>query len=409
MVRYNRDEGGLALNIEKKTLQKLFFAAAGCVVLYWLLHETEQFKNIWKTAYSMLSPFILGAALAFILNVPMRTFEKWLQDIKKDGVRRGVAMLLTFFAIGLVLFGVFRLLIPQLVETFHSLVPKLVDFFSGMERNFRAFLEGNPQLLEWVYANTTLESVNWGDLIQKAATVLSNSFTVIASGAFSAVGSVTGALVDIIIGLVFALYCLGRKEVLVRQGKKLLYAFLPERICDETLRILQLTNTTFSSFISGQCLEAVILGCLFAVAMAIFRMPYISLISVLIGVTALVPLVGGFVGCFFGAFFILVNDPVQALIFVVIFLVIQQIEGNLIYPKVVGNSIGLPGMWVLVAVSVGGDLMGVGGMLIMIPVASVIYALLREITNNRLQRRNISPEKLGYPSEMATDQKNDVK
>ena len=383
------------MNIEKKTLQKLFFAAAGCVVLYWLLHETERFQSVWKQLYGILSPFVLGAALAFILNVPMRAFERWLKGLKKDGLRRALAMLLTFLAIGLVLFGVFRLLIPQLVETFNSLVPKLVEFFSRMEQKFRAFLEANPEMLEWVYANTALESVNWGDLIQKAATVLSNSVSVIASGAFSAVGNVTGALVDVIIGLVFALYCLGCKEKLVRQGKKLLYAFLPEGIGDETLRIMRLTNSTFSGFISGQCLEAVILACLFAVAMAIFRMPYISLICVLIGVTALVPMVGGFVGCFFGAFFILVNDPVQALIFIIMFLVIQQIEGNLIYPKVVGNSIGLPGMWVLVAVSVGGDLMGVAGMLIMIPVTSVIYALLREITNKRLVRRNVLPTKRG--------------
>ena len=387
------------MHIEKKTLQKLFFAAAGCVVLYWVLHETEQFKNIWKSITDIISPFVLGAALAFILNVPMQAFEGWLKGIKKDGWRRALAMLMTFVSIGLVLFGVFRLLIPQLVETFNSLVPKLVEFFSRMEQNFRAFLAKNPELLDWFYANTGLENVNWGDLIQKAAAVLSNSVSVIAAGAFSAVGSLTGAIVNVFIGIVFALYCLSCKEKLVRQGKKVLYAFLPERISDEALRILRLTNSTFSGFISGQCLEAVILGCLFAVAMAIFRMPYISLISVLIGVTALVPLVGGFVGCFFGAFFILVNDPVQALIFVIMFLVIQQIEGNLIYPKVVGNSIGLPGMWVLVAVTVGGELMGVAGMLVMIPVTSVLYALLREVTNKRLERRNISPEKLGYPEE----------
>ena len=394
------------MHIEKKTLQKLFFAAAGCVVLYWLLHETERFQSIWKQVYGILSPFVLGAALAFILNVPMRAFERWLGGVKKDGLRRAAAMLLTFVAIGLVLFGVFRLLIPQLVETVNSLIPKLVEFFSRMEQKFRGFLSENPELLEWVYANTALESVNWGELIQKAVGVLTSSVSVIASGAFSAVGSVTGALVDVVIGLVFSLYCLGCKEKLVRQAKKLLYAFLPERICDETLRIMRLTNSTFSGFISGQCLEAVILACLFAVAMAIFRMPYISLICVLIGVTALVPLVGGFVGCFFGAFFILVNDPVQALIFVIMFLVIQQIEGNLIYPKVVGNSIGLPGMWVLVAVSIGGDLMGVAGMLVMIPVTSVIYALLREITNKRLERRNISREKLGYMAEPEKEQEN---
>ena len=394
------------MNIEKKTLQKLFFAAAGCVVLYWLLHETERFQSVWKQLYGILAPFVLGAALAFILNVPMRAFERWLKNVKRDGLRRTGAMVMTFVAIGLVFFCVFRLLIPQLVETFNSLVPKLVDFFSRMEQNLRAFLSANPKLLEWVYANTSFESVNWGDLIQKAATVLSNSVSVIATGAFSAVGNVAGAVVDIVIGLVFALYCLGCKEKLVRQGKKLLYAFLPEHICDETLRIMRLTNATFSGFISGQCLEAVILACLFAVTMAIFRMPYISLICVLIGVTALVPMVGGFVGCFFGAFFILVNDPLQALIFIIMFLVIQQIEGNLIYPKVVGNSIGLPGMWVLVAVSVGGDLMGVAGMLIMIPVTSVIYALLREITNKRLIRRNVLPSKWGDAPE--EEQSNDT-
>ena len=387
------------MHIEKKTVQKLFFAAAGCVVLYWLLHETERFQSVWQALMNILSPFILGSALAFILNVPMRAFENWLEDVKKDGWRRAIAMVLTFVAIGLVLFGVFRLLIPQLVETVNSLVPKLVDFFSRLEQNFRDFLAENPEMLDWVYANTDFESINWSDLIQKAVSVLTNSMSVIATGAFSAVGSVADAVLNFVIGLVFALYCLGRKEVLSRQGKKLLYAFLPERVSDAIIQIFRLTNSTFSGFISGQCLEAVILGCLFAVVMSIFKMPYISLISVLIGVTALVPLVGAFVGCFFGAFFILVNDPVQALIFVIMFLVLQQIEGNLIYPKVVGNSIGLPGMWVLVAVTVGGELMGVGGMLVMIPVTSVVYTILREVTNKRLVQRNISREKLGLPAE----------
>ena len=387
------------MHIEKKTVQKLFFAAAGCVILYWLLHETERFQSVWQSFVDILSPFILGAALAFVLNVPMRGFESWLEDVKKDGWRRAIAMVLTFLAIGLVLFGVFRLLVPQLVETINSLIPKLVEFFSRMEHKFRDFLAENPEMLDWVYANTDFEAINWSDLIQKAVSVLTNSMSVIATGAFSAVGSVAGAVLNFVIGLVFALYCLGRKETLSRQGKKLMYAFLPERVSDECVRVFRLTNATFSGFISGQCLEAVILGFLFALTMSILKMPYVSLISVLIGVTSLVPLVGSFVGCFLGAFFILVNDPVQALIFVVMFLILQQIEGNLIYPKVVGNSIGLPGMWVLVAVTVGGELMGVGGMLVMIPVTSVLYTLLREVTNKRLKQRNISREKLGLPAE----------
>ena len=169
---------------------------------------------------------------------------------------------------------------------------------------------------------------------------------------------------------------------------------ISERRADEIIRIMRLTNATFSNFISGQCREAVILGCLFAVVMAIFGLPYIPLVSVIIGVTALIPVVGAFVGCIVGAFFILVNDPLQAVTFVAMFLVLQQLENNLIYPRVVGTSIGLPGMWVLVAVSIGGEIMGVGGMLVMIPLVSVLYTLAREFTAKRLAERGIPEEKL---------------
>ena len=196
------------------------------------------------------------------------------------------------------------------------------------------------------------------------------------------------------ISVAFSFYALSRKEILARQGRRILYSIIPERSSDEVIRILRLTNTTFSNFISGQFLEAIILGCLFAVAMAVFGMPYIALVSVIIAVTALVPLVGAFVGCFLGAFFIMVDNPVQALTFIAMFLVIQQLENNLIYPRVVGTSIGLPGMWVLAAVTIGGELMGVGGMLIMIPFTSVMYALLREFTERRLAERNIPVWKL---------------
>lgn len=382
------------MHIDKKTIKNIFFLASGCIVLYWLLHETDRFKAVWNGFTGIVSPFVIGAVLAFILNVPMRAIERHLKFIEKDGLRRALAILLTFVAFALVIAGVFGLLIPQIGETIQTLIPRLTEFFLGIEAQVTAILNENPQLLEWVYNNTGIENFDWASIIQQAMTVVKNSVTVIATGAFSAVGNVFGAVVDAVVGLVFALYCLAGKEVLARQGRRLLYALTPEHMADEAIRILRLTNSTFSNFISGQCLEAVILGCLFAVTMAIFKMPYISLISVLIAVTALVPLVGAFIGCILGAFFILVNDPFQALIFVIMFLVLQQIEGNLIYPKVVGTSIGLPGMWVLVAVTIGGDIMGIGGMLIMIPVSSVVYALLREFTNNRIAERSIDPEKL---------------
>lgn len=389
------------MTIDKKTIRKVFWVAVGSIFFYWLLHETERFQTLWNFVVGIFSPFVIGAALAFILNVPMRAFERHLKFIKNDGARRACGIVLTFVAIVLIIYGVIRLLVPQISDTIATLIPKLTDYFAMLEGRILDFLKANPELLAWVSANTNLQSLDWPGLIQQAATMLKNSLTVIAGGAFSAVGSFAGGIVDAVIGLVFSLYCLARKEVLARQGRRLLYAFVPEHASDEIIRILRLTNSTFSNFISGQCLEACILGGMFAISMGIFKLPYITLVSVLIAVTALVPIVGAFVGCAVSAFLILVNDPFQALIFVAMFLVLQQIEGNLIYPKVVGTSIGLPGMWVLLAVTVGGEIMGVMGMLVMIPLVSVLYTLLREITNKRVEERQINPDKLrDHPPEL---------
>lgn len=391
------------MQIDKKTVRKLFILVVGAIFVYWLLHETDRFRDFWRAVSNMLSPFVIGAAIAFIMNVPMRAIERKLTFVRSDGLRRTFGIVLTLLCVVLVIAGIILLLIPQITETIQSLIPKLTDFFLRIESNIITFLESNPELIKWVTDSTDLKMLEWSSLIQKAATMLKNSVSLIATGAFSAVGSVAGVIVDLVIGLVFALYCLARKEILARQGRRILYAFLPEHFTDEAIRVMRLTNSTFSNFISGQCLEAVILGALFAVAMAILKLPYIPLVSVLIAVTALVPIVGAFVGCFLGAFFILVNDPLQALIFVAMFLVLQQIEGNLIYPKVVGTSIGLPGMWVLVAVTIGGDLMGIAGMLVMIPISSVIYTLLREFTWKRVAERQIDPEKLqDHPPELVS-------
>lgn len=383
------------MEMNRKAFRTLIGGVIVCIVVYWLLHETERVTGVVKGIYNLISPFVLGAALAFILNVPMRAIEcRLLSGIEKPGIRRALALLLTFVAIMLVLAGVVVLLIPQVDATAKAFVAELPGFFQRTEALISEFLADNPEIMKWLTENTDFASFDWMSIVQKAAQIAGNSVTTIINGAFSAVGSVVSVVVEAVIGLVFALYCLGRKEILARQGRRLLYALVPEAICDEVVRIMRMINSAFSNFISGQCLEAVILGVMFAVAMAIFGMPYIPLVSVLIAVTALVPIVGAFVGCIVGAFFILVDSPIQAVWFVVMFLVLQQIEGNLIYPRVVGTSIGLPGMWVLFAVTVGGDTMGVGGMLLMIPLASVVYALMREFTVYRLQSRNIAPEKL---------------
>lgn len=382
------------MELNGKNLRKIFLGVAGCIVLYWLLHETERLMSVLNAVTGVLSPFIVGAALAFVLNVPMRGIEGLLKKVHNKALRRAMALVLTLLAVILVLYGIFYLLIPQLGETIESIAKQLPEFFARVQNGITVYLEDHPEVLEWLSNYTDFNAINWGELIEKAVAIVTDSVGSIVNKTLSAVVSLGTGIFNGILSLVFGLYCLARKEVLARQGRRLLYSFLPERVCDEAIRILRMTNTTFSKFISGQCLEAVILGAMFAVTMPIFNMPYVALVSVIIAVTALVPIVGAFVGCIIGAFFILVVDPALAFWFVVLFLALQQIEGNLIYPRVVGSSVGLPGMWVLLAVAIGGDLMGVGGMLLMIPVASVLYALAREFTDKRLEERQIPTDKL---------------
>jgi len=389
------------MDINKKTIRTLILGAVGCIVLYWLLHETERLAAVLKVIFSILSPFIVGAALAFVLNVPMRAVERWFSKIENTGSRRAVAIVVTLAIILLVLAGVFYLLIPQVGQTVESLVEKLPAFFNEIITNVNNYLNENPEALEWLQENTKFESLDWTGLIQKAVSIISNSLTTVADKLFVTLVGLGSGIFNAVISFVFALYCLARKEILARQFRRVLYALLPEKICDEIVRIMRMTNSTFSNFISGQSLEALILGLMFAVCMSIFRMPYMPLVSVVIAVTALVPIVGAFAGCIVGAFFILVDSPILAVWFVVMFLILQQIEGNLIYPRVVGTSIGLPGMWVLLAVAVGGDLMGVGGMLLMIPLTSVLYALVRELADKRLESKQIDPNKLvAHPPEL---------
>lgn len=382
------------MHIDRKLMHRLFLLIAGCIVFAWLVLDTARATALFQAIWSLFSPFAVGAGIAFVFNVPMRAIERQLDGIQKAGTRRILAVLLTILCLVLVIMFVFELLIPQLRLTVISLSEKIPAFIERTSQNLMAMNAEYPEFGAWIQDVFDLESLDWSNILKDALGWLGNQISTVMGGAVNVIGNVTNGIVNTVISIVFALYCLSRKEILARQCRRVLYSVLPERTSDEIIRIMRLTNVTFSNFISGQCLEAVILGCLFAVAMGIFGMPYIPLVSVIIAVTALIPVVGAFVGCIVGAFFILVNDPFQAVTFIAMFLVIQQLENNLIYPRVVGTSIGLPGMWVLVAVSIGGELMGVGGMLVMIPLTSVVYTLAREFTNKRLAERGISEEKL---------------
>ncbi len=389
------------IHIEKKTLRNILLGVGGIALLFLLLNGSDRLRMILVFFRDLLFPFALGAVLAFILNVPVRGYERLHKSIKKQSIRRLLAIFLTLLTFILILTLIFALLIPQMKSAFQSLMPQLAAFLERTEpliQTFKPEWEGwgdlsNFEDVEWLSVFKNVFSL-FGDQTPGANAAAEDGMSSLLDNTFSAIGNFAGALIDFLIALVFAIYCVLQKEKLARQSRKLAYAFLPERLADGAVRILRLTNSTFSNFLTGQCLEVCILGSMFAVAMTIFGMPFIPLICVLIAVTAFIPVVGAWMGCIVGAFLIFTSSPVQALWFIALFALLQWIENNFIYPRVVGTSVGLPGMWVLVAVAIGGDLLGVAGMFLMIPVVSVLYTLLRDTAERRLRSREIAPDKL---------------
>ena len=343
-----------------------------------------------KLFFGMLTPFLVGAAMAFVLNLPARfienkLFAKWKKP-KGAGLKRALSIILAIlFVVALLVFAV-SMVLPQLTRTLMELTTVIPNYFRGLIKELEALALEYP---EWKDAFALLEeiSIDWSSVITYVTNALKDGLGNVLSSAVGFAGSLASFVFDGIIAIVFAIYILAGKETLGRQARKLLHAYLPEKVYQKTMKVLALCNHNFAKFISGQCLEAVILGAMFVVCMGIFGMPYAVLVGVLIAFTALIPIVGAFIGCAVGAFLILMISPVKALIFVIMFLILQQLEGNLIYPKVVGNSVGLPAIWVLLAVSLGGSMFGVVGMLVFIPLMSTVYALLKENVNARNKKK----------------------
>lgn len=389
------------MQLDKKQTKNLILGVVACIVLYWVLNDMERVKGILANGFQIAQPFLVGACIAFILNVPLRAIERQVKKIPNLPADRTISILLTLGCVGLVVTLVFQLLIPQIRETAEIIAQQLPPFIDRVEDMIRQFLKDNPQIEQWLWENTDLERLDWGALAQQGIDLVGDTLGKVLGNTVDLVKAFISSIWTIIISVIFSLYCLGNKEQLSRQGRRLLYSLLPEHWSDEIIRIGRLSNTTFSNFFAGQCIEVMILGSMFAIAMSILKMPYVPLVSVLVAVTAFIPIVGAWIGCALGAFFIMVNNPMQAVAFVVMFVILQQIENSLIYPKVVGTSVGLPSMWTLVAVSVGADIMGVAGMVLMIPVCSVLYTLLREFTSDRVRLRGIDPDKLrDHPPEL---------
>lgn len=411
------------MELDKQTIKKIIGLISFAILLSWGLKNTEFIKSLIALALGLLQPFLIGGVIAFVVNVPMRALENacFIKPYQKrlaaqaaakptgkvaakapDKVpfwyraKRPLSLILSLLLV-LGVIGVGTLIVvPETVSSFSSIVNNLRNFPLMLNQWAQELMDWMPQAAVWLEElnlNLDLTSIDWREIITQvvnflqngAGNVLNTTFTV-ASGIFN--GIVTGFL-----AIVFSFYLLMNKEKLGSQTKQLLYALLKEPHADYLVRVGQMTNRTFSKFLSGQCVEAVILATLFFVSMSILRFPYAMIISTLIAFTALIPIFGAFIGCVVGAFLILLVDPVRAFWFVVLFLFLQQFEGNIIYPRVVGSSVGLPSMWVLVAVTLGGSMMGVLGMLVYIPMFSVLYRLIREAVSDRLKTKQVPVEK----------------
>lgn len=333
----------------------------------------------------MLKPFVIGVAIAFVVNLPLKWIEeKLLVKIpgKFQKYKRSISIVLSLLFFAGILAFVVMTVIPQMAKSLTQLAQKIPVFIQNVLNQAEILLADNPQAVEFI-KSLEYQSVNWGGLFSKAAQFLKNGLGSILSSTVTVAGSLLGGIVNGVISFIFSIYILTQKEGLKNQGGRILKAYLKEKSRKRVLYVGELLYRNFSNFITGQCVEAVILGILFIVVMTLFQMPYAFMVGVLIGFTALIPIVGAFIGCFVGAFMIMVEDPVKALAFIVLFLIIQQVEGNLIYPKVVGNSVGLPSLWVLLAVTLGSSMFGVVGMLIFIPLFSTVYTLVKEDVNRR--------------------------
>ena len=371
-----------------KKIRELIVFTALLVVALW---KFDVVLGVLKTIWDIIFPFVLGGAIAFLTNVPMSFLEKKIfENVKKKNkivrkLKRPISLILTIVlvvgVIVLVMFGV----IPQLTRTMGTLVTSINDFIPQMQSWIGEFFHNNQEIMNLVdqIEFDPDQAIKWGiNLLGNGAGNMMNT-------TMSAVGSIVSGVATFFIAFSFACYILFQKEKLHIQIRKVFFAFLPRQKADTFLKVCSLTYRTFANFLAGQCLEAVILGSMFVVTLSILRMPYALLIGILIAFTALIPIFGAFIGCAVGSFLIFMVNPQQAILFVIVFLVLQQIEGNLIYPHVVGESVGLPSIWVLAAVTIGGNLMGIVGMLVFIPLLSVLYTIFREFVYLRLKKQNI--------------------
>lgn len=387
--REEEKEQYLVIPFNKKTLKYTLLIITFAFLLFLIATNPEKTIEMIENVIALFSPFLIGLCFAFVINTILMPFEKFWDKLPskrckriKNKLKRPVCLAVSTIIIIGVVFAIFFMLVPELINTGASLIKMLPDFV----KNLNIWWNEKKVMLE--NYNIVLPNLNFDSnrMLEAGNSLISNYGEKFINTTVNITTIIISFIVNIILAIVFSIYLLSQKEKLGRQTKKVLFTVFRNDKVKKFLDVVSLSNQSFSRFVVGQLLEAVIIGFLCFIGMLIFRMPYAGVISILVGFTALIPVFGAFIGTAIGAFLILLVSPIKAFWFVVFIIILQQIEGNLIYPKVVGKSVGLPGIWVLVAVTVGGGAFGILGMLFSVPVCSILYVLLKEyITKKNTQ------------------------
>lgn len=374
------------MELNKENIQKIVSIIAFGVGFYWLLNNLTGVGDFIHRFFRLLFPFILGGVIAFILNIPMTKIEKFIKKkLKRKKTHfpvRTISITLALLIFFAVIVAISFLLIPELIENIQLLISNIPQVVSDVQDWALKLADDYPDIQKQIEAAFESNGTSFNDFI---VSILNH----VINGSLNFFSSLVSGLFTVFTAIVFAIYMLNQKEQLVIGSKKLMYAYVKKQHADKVIDMARLANQTFSKFISGQCVEAVLLGCIFFAVLNLLGFPYALIISVLISITALIPMFGAMIAMVIGAVLIAVTSPIKAILFIIIFQIIQQIENNFIYPKVVGKSVGLSSMWTLLAVILGGSLMGIVGMIIGLPLASIIYAIIKNETNERLAEKNI--------------------
>ena len=386
------------MELNKKNFKCILLLVLCAILLYWGLNNLSALSAVVDSFFSLLAPLLLGICVAYVVNLLLKVVERlWdkalakAPEIWRGKLKRPICLTLTMLLFLGIIFAIIFILIPRLEEAGATLVanvPVYVDQLQSWWNGVIAFAAERGVTLPEL-------SMNADNATKVLKDFLTNNGGNVVNTTLDITTSILGALVNFLLALVFSVYLLAQKEKLLAQSKRLLLAAIPQKVGKRTMHILQITNNAFSSFVTGQVTEAFILGTLCCMGMLILRLPYALPVSVIISFTSLIPIFGAWIGAATGAFLIVFVSPIKALTFLIFLLILQQVEGNLIYPRVVGKSVGLPGLWVLAAVTIGGGAFGVMGMLLGVPVCSVVYALVQDFIRSRSAEE--SRDQVGEP------------